>query len=114
MGKCYPRSNYHNSSPYNFQGNVGRRTWFANQHDFFWFTLGSGRTLRETALESLPIMKLLTSHFVSSWSLLEDVKVCDCGLCLPILHLRTSSVVLYDYCAFIFISETLKQSIHRS
>ena len=37
--------------------------------------LGSGRTLRDTALESSPIVKLLTSQFVSTWSLLEDVKV---------------------------------------
>lgn len=39
------------------------------------FTAGSGRTLRDTALESSPIVKLLTSKFVSTWSLLEDVKV---------------------------------------
>lgn len=36
---------------------------------------GSGRTLRETALESTPILALLNESFVSSWSLVADLKV---------------------------------------
>lgn len=36
---------------------------------------GSGRTLRETALESTPVLALLNESFVSSWSLVADLKV---------------------------------------
>eukprot|EP00794_Sanderia_malayensis_P020397 gene20397-22410_t len=35
---------------------------------------GSGRTLREGALESSPILELLEKHFVSSWSLVADLR----------------------------------------
>jgi hypothetical protein len=39
---------------------------------------GSGRTLRETVLESPPILALLNESFISTWSLvkeLEDLQV---------------------------------------
>lgn len=39
---------------------------------------GSGRTLRETVLESSPILTLLNESFISTWSLvkeLEDLQV---------------------------------------
>uniref|UniRef100_A0A914BHM6 EF-hand domain-containing protein n=1 Tax=Patiria miniata TaxID=46514 RepID=A0A914BHM6_PATMI len=35
---------------------------------------GSGRTLRETALESTPVITLLEEHFISSWSLVADLE----------------------------------------
>lgn len=41
---------------------------------------GSGRTLRETVLESSPVLALLNQSFVSSWSLvkeLEDMQVSE-------------------------------------
>ncbi|CAM9504544.1 unnamed protein product [Lampetra planeri] len=34
----------------------------------------SGRTLRETALESLPVLALLSENFISSWSLVKDLE----------------------------------------
>uniref|UniRef100_A0A7M7PUL0 EF-hand domain-containing protein n=1 Tax=Strongylocentrotus purpuratus TaxID=7668 RepID=A0A7M7PUL0_STRPU len=36
---------------------------------------GSGRTLRETSLESPPVLQLLGSHYVSSWSLVAELEV---------------------------------------
>ena len=36
---------------------------------------GSARTLRETALESPRVLQLLSDNFVSSWSLVVDLKV---------------------------------------
>eukprot|EP00795_Rhopilema_esculentum_P003227 gene3227-1546_t len=40
-------------------------------HILLW---GSGRTLREGPLESSPILKLLKKHFISSWSLIAELK----------------------------------------
>ena len=36
---------------------------------------GSGRTLRETALESPQVVDILHRYFISSWSLVDDLKV---------------------------------------
>lgn len=44
---------------------------------------GSGRTLRETVLESSPILALLNESFISTWSLvkeLEDLQVSEDGM----------------------------------
>lgn len=35
---------------------------------------GSGRTLRETVLESSPILALLNESFISSWSLVKELE----------------------------------------
>lgn len=35
---------------------------------------GSGRTLRETVLESSPVLALLNESFVSSWSLVKELE----------------------------------------
>lgn len=37
-------------------------------------TLGSGRTLRDGPLESSPIVRLLREKFISSWSLVAELK----------------------------------------
>ena len=44
-----------------------------NQDQSCW---GSGRTLRETALESSAVVQLLNDKFISSWSLVADLKDC--------------------------------------
>uniref|UniRef100_A0A8C6S9Z7 Selenoprotein N n=1 Tax=Neogobius melanostomus TaxID=47308 RepID=A0A8C6S9Z7_9GOBI len=52
----------------------------------------SGRTLRETVLESSPIMALLNQSFISSWSLvkeLENLQVCIFLLEKARLHLES-------------------------
>lgn len=36
--------------------------------------VGSGRTLRETVLESSPVLALLNESFVSSWSLVKELE----------------------------------------
>lgn len=49
---------------------------------FFLSPVGSGRTLRETVLESSPVLALLNQSFISSWSLvkeLEDLQVRSLG-----------------------------------
>lgn len=35
---------------------------------------GSGRTLRETVLESSPVLALLNQSFISSWSLVKELE----------------------------------------
>lgn len=53
---------------------------------------GSGRTLRETALESTPVLALLNESFVSSWSLVADLKVsAPAGRLVQIVSCRFSS-----------------------
>lgn len=37
-------------------------------------SVGSGRTLRETVLESSPVLALLNESFVSSWSLVKELE----------------------------------------
>ena len=59
---------------------------------------GSGRTLRDTALQSPPIMKLLTSRFVSTWSLLEDLKVPKhCKFCVYGYNVHSYNVEVVGY-----------------
>lgn len=36
--------------------------------------IGSGRTLRETVLESSPVLALLNQSFISSWSLVKELE----------------------------------------
>lgn len=36
--------------------------------------VGSGRTLRETVLESSPVLALLNQSFISSWSLVRELE----------------------------------------
>ena len=55
---------------------------------------GSGRTLRETALESSAVIKLLEDKFVSSWSLVADLKV---GNILLLTILKAYLLALYSY-----------------
>ena len=43
----------------------------------FVFITGSGRTLRDGPLESSPIVRLLMEKFISSWTLVAELKVCD-------------------------------------
>ncbi|KAM7375954.1 hypothetical protein PAMP_005708 [Pampus punctatissimus] len=38
------------------------------------FSTGSGRTLRETVLESSPVLALLNQSFISSWSLVKELE----------------------------------------
>ena len=38
------------------------------------FPVGSGRTLRETVLESSPVLALLNQSFISSWSLVKELE----------------------------------------
>lgn len=40
----------------------------------FHASLGSGRTLRETVLESSPVLALLNQSFISSWSLVKELE----------------------------------------
>ncbi|XP_019715183.1 selenoprotein N-like [Hippocampus comes] len=40
---------------------------------YLW-SVGSGRTLRETVLESSPVLALLNQSFVSSWSLVKELE----------------------------------------
>lgn len=40
----------------------------------FYDTIGSGRTLRETVLESSPVLALLNQSFISSWSLVRELE----------------------------------------
>lgn len=37
-------------------------------------SVGSGRTLRETVLESSPVLALLNQSFISSWSLVKELE----------------------------------------
>uniref|UniRef100_H3A241 Selenoprotein N n=1 Tax=Latimeria chalumnae TaxID=7897 RepID=H3A241_LATCH len=39
------------------------------------FSAGSGRTLRETVLESSPVLALLSENFISSWSLVKELEI---------------------------------------
>lgn len=43
---------------------------------------GSGRTLRETVLESSPILTLLNESFISSWSLVKELEELQVSLTL--------------------------------
>lgn len=40
----------------------------------FHTSVGSGRTLRETVLESSPVLALLNQSFISSWSLVRELE----------------------------------------
>ena len=44
-------------------------------------TSGSGRTLRDGPLESSPIVRLLREKFISSWSLVAELKVKQLAVC---------------------------------
>lgn len=57
---------------------------FSPRHEPFWIvylgasfcrtSVGSGRTLRETVLESSPVLALLNQSFISSWSLVKELE----------------------------------------
>lgn len=44
---------------------------------------GSGRTLRETVLESSPILALLNESFISSWSLVKELEELQVSVTAP-------------------------------
>lgn len=46
-------------------------------------SVGSGRTLRETVLESSPVLALLNESFVSSWSLVKELESMQVKIPLP-------------------------------
>lgn len=48
---------------------------------------GSGRTLRETVLESSPILALLNESFISSWSLVKELEELQVSVTAPLLSL---------------------------
>lgn len=52
---------------------------------------GSGRTLRETVLESSPILALLNESFISSWSLVKELEELQVSVTTSLpLHSRCS------------------------
>lgn len=46
-------------------------------------SVGSGRTLRETVLESSPVLALLNESFISSWSLVKELESMQVKIPLP-------------------------------
>lgn len=50
-----------------------------NHQTCFHTSVGSGRTLRETVLESSPVLALLNQSFISSWSLVRELENMQVG-----------------------------------
>ncbi|MGH0133547.1 UNVERIFIED_CONTAM: hypothetical protein FKN15_035326 [Acipenser sinensis] len=57
---------------------------------------GSGRTLRETVLESSPVLALLNQSFVSSWSLVKELEELQSNKGNP-AHAQLASLHLEKY-----------------
>ncbi|CAH1261483.1 SELENON [Branchiostoma lanceolatum] len=57
---------------------------------------GSGRTLREGALESSPILKMLADHFVSTWTMAAEVKIIKSNSPVP-EHKKLAKMALDAY-----------------
>lgn len=57
---------------------------------------GSGRTLRETVLESSPILALLNESFISSWSLVKELEELQVSVTSLPLHSRCSQCLAGD------------------
>lgn len=68
-------------------------------------SLGSGRTLRETVLESSPVLALLNQSFISSWSLVRELENMQVSreAALPLNHpVDTSRHTIRCKCALLF------------
>lgn len=73
---------------------------------------GSGRTLRETVLESSPVLALLNQSFISSWSLVRELENMQVTMATPsenqpvIYRLRGKSFTHRFYWTWCFFPAT--------